>query len=84
MSKYKITALLLITTVITVTGTTITAYRSQSQGGEKVRPPRKSQRMIEQESQLPIVDYDEPEPRRLVESTSSSSQRQTRNPASAF
>ena len=60
MGNYKAAGLLLLVALVAVGGTTLTAHRPQNQLPEK--SPRKSQRMLEQESRLPVADYSAPEP----------------------
>jgi hypothetical protein len=60
MHNYKTACFLFITAVVIISGPTITAFRAQNQANES--SPRRSQKMVEQESRLPITNYDEPEP----------------------
>lgn len=60
MRKYRITFLILLTAAVVVSGAAITSIRTQNRADEK--PPRKSQKMAEQENRLPIADYDTAEP----------------------
>jgi hypothetical protein len=60
MRNYRITFLTLLAAAVVVSGAAVTSFRTQNRAGEK--PARKSQKMFEQESRLPVADYDAAEP----------------------
>ena len=60
MRNYRTTFLLLIAASVVVSGAAVSSFRTQNRAGEK--HPKKSEKMVEQESRLPVVDYEAAEP----------------------